>query len=131
HQVLGAARDHRAADEVAVAAEVLCGAVHDKIGAELEGLLQVGRGEGVVHGDQAAGAVALGGDGRDVGQVEQRVCGRLEPDELRAGHSGEGGGIGGGRVVRGVGHLQTPAAVDLLAQAVGAPAKVPPGDDSV
>ena len=80
--------DHqRAADDVGVAAAVLGGGVHDHVGAEGDRLLQVRAGEGVVHDDQGAGRVGQLGDGGDVGDGQQRVGRRLDPDP--GGHARE------------------------------------------
>ena len=72
-----------AADDVAVAAEVLRGRVHDDVGAERQRLLQVRRGERVVDDDERAVLVGDGGDGLDVDAREQRVGRRLQPDHRR------------------------------------------------
>ena len=53
----------------------------DEVGAELERLLQVGRGEGVVDREQRAGLVGCLRRGGDVDHAEQGVRGRLDPDE--------------------------------------------------
>ncbi len=78
-----AAADHRAADHVGVAAEVLRRAVDDEVGPERERLLQVRRGERVVDRQQRAGAVRQLGDGGDVEDLQERIGRRLDPDELR------------------------------------------------
>jgi hypothetical protein len=53
---------------------------HD-VGAQGQRLLEVGRGEGVVDGEQCAGFVGHSGQGRDVGDAEERVGRGLAPDE--------------------------------------------------
>ena len=75
-------RGDEAADHVAVAAEVLRRRVHDRVGAELERLLEVRRGERVVDDEQRADGVRCGGGLADVDDVQHRVRRRLDPDEL-------------------------------------------------
>lgn len=60
---------HGAADDVAVAVEILGGAVHHDVGAQLERLRHGGGGKGVVHHELAAVGV---GDFRDLGQILHR-----------------------------------------------------------
>ena len=82
HQVIGqlvVVGGHEAAHHVAVPADVLGGRMHHSVGAERQRLLQVGRGERVVHHHDAAELVRDGADGFDVEDREQRVGGRLEP----------------------------------------------------
>ena len=66
-----------------MAAEVLRRRVDDDVGAELQRLLQVRRGEGVVDDDQRAGRVRRLGHRADVDDVQHRVRRRLEPDDPR------------------------------------------------
>ena len=54
-----------------------------EVGAELERPLQVGREEGVVDRHRDAAPVRELGDGGDVGDLHQRVGGRLEEDQPR------------------------------------------------
>ena len=75
-------RDH-AGDDVGVAAEVLRRRVDHDVGAEVERVLQVRRGERVVDDDLRADRVRRLGDGGDVDDVEQRVGRALDPDEPR------------------------------------------------
>ena len=109
-------------------AGVLGRGVHHHVGPEGERLLEVRRGEGVVHHQQRPGVVGDGGERGDVTDVEQRVGGRLDPDDLRArgDRRCRRGGVvhGGGRV------LQAPARGDLVDQPVGAAVRVV-GDDDV
>ena len=77
-------RSREAADQVRVTAEVLGRRVDDDVGAELERLLQVRRGEGVVDHDHRAGCVRRLGHGPDVDDVQHRVGRRLEPEDPRA-----------------------------------------------
>ena len=78
-QVVPAREDQRAALHVAVAAEVLGGRVQDHVGAQLEGPLQRGGGEGVVDQRQRARRRGRARPRpREVGDLEQRV-GRASP----------------------------------------------------
>jgi hypothetical protein len=79
----GVARDHRAADHVAVPVQVLGGRVDNEVRAERQRLLPGRRQESIVDHDQGAGGVRLGGDGRDVGDAQQRVARRLDPHHCR------------------------------------------------
>ena len=87
---VGVGDDERAADHVGVAAQVLGGRVDHGVGPEGERLLQVGRGERVVHREQGAGRVRDLRERADVGDRQQRVGRRLDPDQPRAvrGHRG-------------------------------------------
>ena len=90
-------QDHRAADHVRVAADVLGGGVDDHVGAVCERMLQYRGCEGVVHDHFGAVRVRHGRGGGDVGDVEQRVGRGLHPDIpiLLAGkRRGNGGGVG-------------------------------------
>ncbi len=59
-------REDRALDEVGVTGQVLRHAVHDDVGAELEGLLKERRGKRVVDDQQRPARVCGGGDGGNV-----------------------------------------------------------------
>ena len=96
--------DQGAAHHVAVPADVLGGGVHHDVRAERQGLLQVRGGEGVVDHEQRASRTGVGGERGDVRDAEQRVGGRLHPDELGAARLDgvdHGAGVGqvDGRVV--------------------------------
>ena len=115
----GFRRDDRPADDVTVAAAVLRGRVHDDVSAQGQRLLEVGRGERVVHRENGAGLMSHGREGGDVGDAQQRVGRRLDPDDL--GLAGPDGGphgldVGdpGSRV------LHPPRKSNLAQQAVGA-----------
>ena len=82
---LGRARDDGAADQVAVAAQVLGGAVDHQVDAPVDRLLAVGRGEGVVDDGQRACRAADVGERAQVHDVEQRVGRRLDPDHAGVG----------------------------------------------
>ena len=71
------------AHDVRVTAQVLRRRVHDGVGTELEWLLQVGRGECVVHDASGAMSVRNGYDGLDVDDVELRIARRLHPHQAR------------------------------------------------
>jgi hypothetical protein len=89
---------HRAAHHVGVAAQVLGGRVDHHVRAERQRVLQVRRGEGVVHHQQRARVGAQRRHGGDVHDGQQRVGGRLHPhrayrpllqgmlNDLRVGH---------------------------------------------
>lgn len=68
-------------DDVAVAIDILGDAMDDDVGAQVEGVLDVGREEGVVDDDEDAVLVRLGDDGADVDEAQGRVAGALDPDE--------------------------------------------------
>ena len=70
-----------AAEDVAVAAEILGRRVHHEIGAELNRPLQDGCRPRVVDGEPRARPARDRGSGRDVGHVQPRVRRRLSPDE--------------------------------------------------
>ena len=77
------AREHRAADDVAVAVQVLRRRVDDDVGAELEGALEVRRRNVLSTTISTPCALADLRDGGEVGELERRVRRRLDPDELR------------------------------------------------
>src|SRR5690606_6266620 len=120
--------DHGPADDVGVAADVLGGGVHHDVGAERERLLQVRAGEGVVDHQERVVLVGQFGERGDVGDVEQRVGGRRDPDHARVLAQGLGDARDArdrrGRVVH------APRGGDLVEQAVAAAVGVV-GDDDV
>lgn len=69
-------------DDVRMAVNVLSDGVHHNIGAMVEGVLDIGREEGVVHDDLDAMLVGLGDDGANVDETESRVARGLDPDKL-------------------------------------------------
>ena len=81
---LGHGRDEQARDDVVVAGEVLGGAVDHHVGAKRDGVHEVGREEGVVHHEQGARAVGQLGQGTDVGDRHERVCGTFHEERLSA-----------------------------------------------
>ncbi len=78
-------QDDGAAEHVRVPAEVLGGGVHDDVRPQREGVLQVRRGERVVHDDESAGLMADVGERRDVRNRHERVARRLDPQHRRGG----------------------------------------------
>ena len=82
-QLLGCgvvAADHSAEQRVVVAGEVLRGAVQDEVGTVLQGPQVDGRGRGRVDDDGRG----VGGGSLEIRHREERVGGRLQPDELDA-----------------------------------------------
>ena len=77
------AHDRGAADDVGMAADVFGHRMDDDVEAELQRPLHRGRSEGIVGDrDQAALSADLG-DRREVGDAQQRIAGRLDPDHPR------------------------------------------------
>ena len=76
--------DHEARNHIAVAVEVLGGGVDDHIGAELQRLLEIRRGEGVVHDDPDGGVEAVGNgrNGGDVHHLQGGIAGGFEIDDF-------------------------------------------------
>jgi hypothetical protein len=104
--------------------------VHDDIGSEGERTLEVRRREGVVDEEDRARVMGDLRDGRDVGDPEQRVGRRLDPDDLGLARLDRRGDRGG--VVHGCGGVvETPGLEDLLEQAVGAAVRVVGDHDMV
>ncbi len=79
-QLLGA-RDDGAADDVAVAVEVLGRRMNDEVGPQSERLLPGRRQKRVVDHDQRATRLAKGGARFDVGDAQKRIARRLDPKE--------------------------------------------------
>eukprot|EP00968_Pinguiococcus_pyrenoidosus_P028351 scaffold7788_cov239-Pinguiococcus_pyrenoidosus.AAC.1 len=75
---------HHAHHHVAVAADELGHAVHHEVRSVLQRVLEERRREGVVHGEQGAGLLGLLRCGRDARNLERRIGGRLEPQQLGA-----------------------------------------------
>ena len=57
----------------------------DDIGTELKGLLQVGRRKRVVHDEKGSAFMGNRRERLNVGDVQQRVGGSLDPDQARVG----------------------------------------------
>ena len=70
---VGPRAHQKAGEHVVVAVEVLGAAVHDHVGAKLQGVLEVGREEGVVLREQGARLVGLCGEGGDVGHGHRGI----------------------------------------------------------
>jgi hypothetical protein len=121
--------DQRAAQDVGMAAEVLGGRVHDHVGAERQGPLQVRRGERVVHDEQRPGVMGDLCERGDVGDAQERVGGRLHPDHPGVGPDGGAYGLDAGHRHRVV--LQAPSGQDLGDEAVRAPVGVVGNDDVI
>ena len=75
-------RHQHAADHVGVAVEVLGGRVQDDVGAELQGLLEEGGGEGVVDGEQRFGFARDLAGRCEIAQSHHRVGRCLRVDQL-------------------------------------------------
>src|SRR5204862_365991 len=110
-----------APEDVGVATQVLGRRMDDGVGTELEGPLEERGGERVVDHAPRVSLVGEGGHGRDVGDGEHRVGGRLDPDQTRlvAPRAVERAGIGeiGGRE-------REPGILVHARQAVGAAVRV-------
>jgi hypothetical protein len=70
-------------DHVRVATQILRGGVDHQVGSQFERSLQVGGGEGIVHGHQQLQVAAphLRADRGDVAHVEQGIGRALQPDQ--------------------------------------------------
>ena len=77
-----------AADHVAVTSKVLGGRVHDDVGTEREGLLEIGGGKGVVNDHERIAVVCEPRCLGDVDDVQQRIGRALDPKEPRLGAPG-------------------------------------------
>ena len=86
--VVVARRDDDAADAVAVAVQVLRGAVRDEVGAELDRALQARAGKGVVDDEPQAASVRQIRGGAQIGEPHHRVAGRFDEQHPRGGGNG-------------------------------------------
>src|SRR5207253_4752189 len=77
------AGNDRAADRVAVSVDVFRRGVDDDVGAEGQRLLQQRRGERVVDDGERSGLFRQPGTGLNVGDLQERVRRRLQPQKLR------------------------------------------------
>lgn len=68
-------------DNVAVAVDVLGDAVDDNVSAQVEGVLNIRRQEGVVDNDEDTVLVGFGDNGTDVDKSQGRVARAFNPDE--------------------------------------------------
>ena len=75
---------HHACDHVAVAVQILGGAVDHHVGAQLQGTLQIGGAEGVVHDDLDLGILGVGNLSHrgNVHDLQRGVAGALQIDHL-------------------------------------------------
>ena len=73
----------RALNRVGMAGEIFRHAVHHDVRAQLEGLLEVGRGESVVDDHERAAGVRQLADGGNVVHQQARIGGRFDPDQPR------------------------------------------------
>ena len=80
--------DDHAADELIVPAQVLCGAVYDQIGAELERTEEDRRGEGGIHAKDQVMLLGNLGHDRDIRHLQKRIRRRLHPKHFRLGPDG-------------------------------------------
>ena len=80
----------KAGDDIAVAVDVLGGAVDHDVGAQAQGTLQVGRAEGVVRHHLDGGVIGVGrlGHRLDVHDFQIGVAGGLKVDHLGLGRQG-------------------------------------------
>src|SRR5215213_86467 len=118
------------ADDVRMAAHVLGRRVDHDVSAESERVLEIRRGEGVVHRDEGAPLVRHFRELRYVGEGEHRVGRGLDPEQPRLGPERffDGGSIRGIRV----GEVKPAGArKDLIEEAIGAAVEVVSGDDVV
>src|ERR687889_1849708 len=118
------------ADDVRMAAHVLGRRVDHDVSAKNERVLEVRRGEGVVHGDEGAPLVCHFRELRYVGEGEHRVGRGLDPEQPRLGPQRffDGGSLRGIRV----GELKSAGAwEDLIEEAIGAAVEVVSGDNVV
>ncbi len=110
-------------------AQVLGGAVHHDVGPELEGVQQVGAGQGIVHDEGDACFVGDGGDGLEVGDIQLGVAHGLDVDGAGLGPQGGAEGLGLGRIHEGGGDARPRQGV--AQQVVGAAVEVVPGHHMV
>ncbi len=96
---------------------------------KLDGLLEVGRHEGVVDHDFAAALVGDGADGGDVGEAHQRIGRRLDVDVARVAADGALDVARIGRVD--IGELQTEVGHDLVEEPRYAAVEIVGGDDVI
>lgn len=80
--------EHGTHEHIGVTSDVLGHGVDHHVGAETEGALKIRRHEGGVHHHDQAASLGEGGDLADVGGLQQRVGGGLQPDHLSLGGDG-------------------------------------------
>ena len=112
-----------------MAVEELRRRVQHDVGAQLDGLLEVRRHEGVVDHDFAAALVRDLADGGDVGEAHQRIRRRLDVNVARVLADGALDVARIGRVH--IGELQAEVRHDLVEEPRHAAVKIVGGDDVV
>ena len=118
-----------ALDRVRVTCQVLRYAVDYDVGAKLERLLEVRRGEGIVDDQKRSPGVGQLANGGNVVHLEPWIGGALDPDQ--AGALGKGG-LNSRKVARvDLADLYADRLVDLVQDAVGAAIYVERNDDFV
>jgi hypothetical protein len=118
-----------AAHQVAVAADVLGGRVHDDVGAQFQRPGEHRRGEGIVDPHQHPLAVRDLDASGDIGDRHPRIARAFQPQQLGAGRER---GFQGAEIRRvGERHRDSGAVGDFMQQAVGAAVDVAAGDDMV
>ena len=91
----GVVDDRHAREQVGVPTDVLRGAVDDDVGAEPQRLLEHRRRKRVVDGDERTRVLGRRDDRRQIGDLEERVGRRFEPDQVGVGRRiGPGGRVG-------------------------------------
>ena len=79
---------HGSHEHIRVTSDVLGHGVDHHVGTEAQRALEVRRHEGGVHNDDQATSLGEGGDLADVGGLQERVGGGLQPDHLGLGGDG-------------------------------------------
>ena len=87
--------------------QILGRAVNHQVGPELDRPLQIGGGEGIIHGQQATAVVRQRGDRGDIDDLEQRVGRRFDPDELGGRAQDRGESFGARRLRCSAGRVPT------------------------
>ena len=124
---VGAGGSH---DDVSVTIHVLGQAVHHNVSTKLQGTLEVGGQEGVVHNQEDVGVLlGNGSHGLDVDHLEGGVGGGLHPDHLGVGSDGglNVAGVGGVHKCR----LNVHSGRNFSEISVGATIHIIHGDDVV
>ena len=126
-QVLGVARHQDPADAIAMSVQVLGGGVHHDVGPQLEGPLEIGGHEGVVHHHHGACGASGRRESLEIRDPQQRVRGRFE--EQHRGPGVQFADRAGGVARVHPGEIEPPGAQHVLAHPVGAAVAVVGGDD--
>ena len=130
-EVIVVTGDERAADDVAVAADVFRGGVGHHVDAAIERLLEDGSGEGAVANGEDVGTAEArhGGDRRQVGDLHQGIGRGFDPDQAGVGAQGGVEIVDAGHVD--VAGFEAPLAEDLADYFTQAPVDVVGRDDVV